>query len=54
MEDPWEFEIRHRDGANNPDATRFVTFRASQTSVSEDVWVLWGSKRRRMRTKWER
>ena len=30
----------HRDGANNADAARFVTFRASQTSVRENVWLL--------------
>ena len=40
MEVLWEFEMGHRDGANNADAARFATFRASQTSVSEDVWVL--------------
>ena len=33
-------------------SARFVIFRASQTSASEDVWVLWGSER--MKRKWER
>jgi len=52
---PSEFETRH--GANNADVARFVVFCASQTtetSVSEDVWVLWGSKSMRRRRKWER
>jgi hypothetical protein len=44
---PWEFETRH--GANNADAARFVIFRVLQMSVSEGVWVLLGSMRRRRR-----
>jgi hypothetical protein len=35
MEVPWEFDTRH--GAKNADVARLVIFRASQTSVSEDV-----------------
>ena len=35
-------------------SARFVIVRTPQTSVSEDVWVLWGSKRTRRTRKWER